>query len=98
MFQLYALHEDPLPELLLLENILPCGDFFLHSAIIFGYVAPTNAVHLYSRTARLPGVGAQGGDPHAARKAGTKYLIVGRSIINSSDPAKVAKTILARRG
>ena len=45
-----------------------------------------------------PGVGAQGGDPHAARKAGTKYLIVGRSIINSSDPAKVAKTILARRG
>ena len=45
-----------------------------------------------------PGVGVQGGDPHAARKAGTKYLIVGRSIINSSDPAKVAKTILARRG
>ena len=45
-----------------------------------------------------PGVGVQGGDPHAARKAGTKYLIVGRSIINSSDPAKVAKTILDRRG
>ena len=37
-----------------------------------------------------PGVGAQGGDPKAALDAGSTYLIVGRSIYNSSDPAKAA--------
>ena len=37
-----------------------------------------------------PGVGAQGGDPMAALEAGSTYLIIGRSIYNSSDPAKAA--------
>jgi orotidine-5'-phosphate decarboxylase len=37
-----------------------------------------------------PGVGAQGGDSKAALDAGSTYLIVGRSIYNSSDPAKAA--------
>lgn len=37
-----------------------------------------------------PGVGAQGGDPKAALEAGSTYLVVGRSIYNSSDPAKAA--------
>ena len=37
-----------------------------------------------------PGVGAQGGDPNAALDAGSTYLIVGRSIYNSSDPVKAA--------
>jgi orotidine-5'-phosphate decarboxylase len=37
-----------------------------------------------------PGVGAQGGDPKAALDAGSTYLIVGRSIYNSSDPGKAA--------
>ena len=37
-----------------------------------------------------PGVGAQGGDPKTALDAGSTYLIVGRSIYNSSDPAKAA--------
>ena len=37
-----------------------------------------------------PGVGAQGGDPGEALDAGSTYLIVGRSIYNSSDPAKAA--------
>lgn len=38
-----------------------------------------------------PGVGVQGGDVEAAIKAGSNYLIVGRSIILSDDPVKSAK-------
>jgi orotidine-5'-phosphate decarboxylase len=37
-----------------------------------------------------PGIGAQGGDARAALDAGSTYLIVGRSIYNSPDPAKAA--------
>jgi orotidine-5'-phosphate decarboxylase len=37
-----------------------------------------------------PGVGAQGGDPKAALEAGSTFLVVGRSIYNSSEPAKAA--------
>lgn len=40
-----------------------------------------------------PGVGAQGGNPTAAFEAGSTYLIVGRSIYNSPDPAKAAMEI-----
>ncbi|MDI1494983.1 MAG: orotidine 5-phosphate decarboxylase [Cenarchaeum symbiont of Oopsacas minuta] len=43
-----------------------------------------------------PGVGVQGGDPQKALKSGTKYIITGRSIINSSNPVKKAKIILNR--
>lgn len=38
-----------------------------------------------------PGVGAQGGDAKTAFDAGADYVIVGRSIYNSPDPAKAAK-------
>lgn len=34
-----------------------------------------------------PGVGAQGGDAASAAKSGAEYIIVGRSIIESKDPA-----------
>ncbi len=37
-----------------------------------------------------PGVGAQGGAAEKAIKAGAKYLIVGREITNSDDPAQAA--------
>ena len=40
-----------------------------------------------------PGVGAQGGDAKKSLKAGSDFLIVGRSIIESSDPAQAAKRI-----
>jgi orotidine-5'-phosphate decarboxylase len=40
-----------------------------------------------------PGVGAQGGTAEAAICAGSNYLIVGREITNSSDPAKAAKML-----
>jgi orotidine-5'-phosphate decarboxylase len=40
-----------------------------------------------------PGVGAQGGNPKAAIFAGSSYLIVGRSIYGTIDPAKAARDL-----
>jgi orotidine-5'-phosphate decarboxylase len=48
----------------------------------------TDKVAIYS-----PGVGAQGGAAETAVKAGASYLIVGREITNSDDPAKAARTL-----
>lgn len=43
-----------------------------------------------------PGVGAQGGDIEKTIKSGSDYLIIGRSIIEAEQPAKVAKEIKSR--
>ncbi len=40
-----------------------------------------------------PGVGAQGADAIAAAKNGSDYLIIGRAIIESKNPAKAAQDI-----
>jgi len=48
----------------------------------------TDKVPIYS-----PGVGVQGGDVQSAIKAGATYLLVGRTIINASDPAGIARQI-----
>jgi orotidine-5'-phosphate decarboxylase len=40
-----------------------------------------------------PGIGAQGGEITAALKAGARYLIVGRAIVQAEDSAAVAKEI-----
>ena len=40
-----------------------------------------------------PGVGAQGGAAETAIKAGANYLIVGREITNSDDPAQTARLL-----
>jgi orotidine-5'-phosphate decarboxylase len=40
-----------------------------------------------------PGVGAQGGSAADAIRAGADYVIVGRSIYASPDPAKAARGI-----
>ncbi len=40
-----------------------------------------------------PGVGTQGGDAKEVIQSGTDYLIVGRTILNSKDPVKVAKEL-----
>jgi len=40
-----------------------------------------------------PGVGAQGGDAGKAVKAGTDFAIVGRSIIDSAEPARALQVI-----
>ena len=41
-----------------------------------------------------PGVGAQGGGAATAMRAGSNYLIVGREITMSPNPAEAAKSIL----
>ena len=43
-----------------------------------------------------PGVGAQGGCAEAALKAGARYLIVGREIVNAVDPAMKAEMLRQR--
>ena len=43
-----------------------------------------------------PGVGAQGGDPEQAIRNGADYLIIGRSIVEAKQPAKVAREIQDR--
>jgi orotidine-5'-phosphate decarboxylase len=40
-----------------------------------------------------PGVGAQGGSAESVVKAGASYLIVGREITNSGDPAQAARVL-----
>ncbi len=40
-----------------------------------------------------PGVGTQGGDPKKAIQSGANYLIVGRTILDSMDPALEAKNL-----
>ena len=40
-----------------------------------------------------PGVGAQGGDVAAAVKAGARYLIIGRGIVQAEAPADAAKRL-----
>ncbi len=40
-----------------------------------------------------PGIGAQGGEIKSALEAGSRYLIVGRSITQAEDPARAAKEI-----
>lgn len=49
----------------------------------------SNKVAIYS-----PGVGVQGGGAEAAVKAGANYLIVGREITMSVDPAEAAQSLL----
>lgn len=43
-----------------------------------------------------PGIGAQGGDAGQAIRSGADYLIIGRSIVEARQPAKVAKEIKDR--
>ena len=45
-------------------------------------------VQIYS-----PGIGTQGGNPSKAKKLGSDFLIVGRTILNAKNPVQVAKKL-----
>ena len=47
-------------------------------------------VQIYS-----PGIGTQGGNPSVAKKLGSDFLIVGRTILNAQNPTQVAKKLAA---
>ena len=42
-----------------------------------------------------PGVGTQGGNPSVAKKLGSDFLIVGRTILNAKNPTQIAKKLAA---
>ena len=42
-----------------------------------------------------PGVGAQGGSAVSALRNGSDYVVVGRTLLESADPAQTAKSLLA---
>ena len=86
------------------EFIGPLGDRLLDLALssgTYGIIAPGNDPEtlsaLKSRSGSLkiftPGIGAQGGDPAEAVRAGSDYLIVGRAIYDSQDPLGEARRI-----
>lgn len=68
---------------------------------VAGFIAPATrpervkAIHsiIGDRKIMSPGVGAQGGSASAAIAAGADYVIVGRAIYKSDDPAAAAKAI-----
>jgi orotidine-5'-phosphate decarboxylase len=41
-----------------------------------------------------PGIGTQGGSPSKAKKLGSDYLIVGRTILNSKNPLQTTKNLV----
>ena len=42
-----------------------------------------------------PGIGTQGGSPSKAKKLGSDYLIVGRTILNSKNPLETTKNLIS---
>lgn len=55
-----------------------------NQAQIIRAVSTISLIPIYS-----PGVGIQGGDVNKAIKNGSKYIIVGRSVLESSDPVTI---------
>ncbi len=80
-------------------------DLFLKwssSAKIDGIVVGATVPEIISYTKKIirdrcdiysPGVGTQGGDARKSLQAGSKYLIVGRTILNSKNPVLEAKKL-----
>jgi orotidine-5'-phosphate decarboxylase len=68
--------------------------------VVVGATVPEKIREIYQVLAKnvpiySPGVGAQGGSVKTALNAGSRYLIVGREIVQSTDPAAVAEKLNA---
>ena len=85
------------------EKTLPLYELFLQYSIECGadgiivggthkevlkHVSTISKIPVYS-----PGIGVQGGDPVEALANGSKYLIVGRTILDSKDPVNESKKL-----
>jgi orotidine-5'-phosphate decarboxylase len=75
-----------------LHNLFLKWSYSMHvDGIVIGATVP-KLIELSSKKAKgrfeiySPGVGTQGGNPTDALNAGTNYLIVGRTILNSKNP------------
>lgn len=70
---------------------------------VHGFIAPGNQYDTLKHIREIaeestilsPGIGAQGGNAAMAIRSGADYIIVGRSIYNSDDPAGAAETIIS---
>ncbi len=67
---------------------------------VYGFVAPGNNPETLRKVRAMsekiiisPGIGAQGGDAAAAINDGADYIIIGRSIYESSDPLATVESI-----
>ena len=66
---------------------------------VVGATVPEKIREIYQELGRTvpiysPGVGAQGGTAKEARKAGARFLIIGREITQAKEPAGAAKRML----
>ena len=76
------------------RRALECGA----DGVVVGATVPDKIQEIYKVLGEdvpiySPGVGAQGGAAEAALKAGARYLIVGREIMQSDNPAKEAEKL-----
>ena len=91
--QTYGLRVD---DQMLYDIFLQWSNELKVDGIVVGATYPEIIRHCYARSTidiYSPGIATQGGDAINAIKNGVRYLIVGRSIINSHDPSLVAKEI-----
>ncbi|MCL4345117.1 MAG: orotidine-5'-phosphate decarboxylase [Candidatus Thermoplasmatota archaeon] len=73
----------------------------LKEVSVYGIIAPGNDYELLGEIAKnkdglkifSPGIGAQGGSPVSALVNGADYVIIGRSIYNSTEPVNYVRTI-----
>lgn len=79
----------------LFEAAVACGV----DGIVAPATRPERIAHFRQRSPGMlllsPGAGAQGGSPGAAARAGADFVIVGRSITGSPDPAAAARAAAA---
>ncbi len=86
------------PKRSLFEEFISRAVTWKADGVVVGATAPDRIAAVRKRIPKetlifSPGVGVQGGDAKKSVQAGSDFLIVGRSILESSDPVEAAKRI-----